>query len=431
MRTCWLSALLVAGSFSAPDAAAQAILLRDANVVDPAAQRINRASIVIDGDSIVSITPSAPRGFRGTTIDLRGKWVMPGLFDGHVHSYGNMGPTSSVVEAIGAERVAATVLRAGVTGYLDFNHTEDVLPLRNRSRNGELRGADIYASGTSFTAPGGHGTQFPGAKPRTMVTPDEARRHVAELAPRQPDVIKIVYTPPGPRSLDKPTVEAIIDASRQSGLKTVVHIDRWSEALDVVLAGANAITHLAVDTVTDEVVLALRDRSVAVIPTAIFRFEAARLRRDSAALESPLLSRVTAPRMIDAYRNPPAQTPERRARLAELEEAAKRTLAKLAAGGVSIMAGTDAGNPGVIHGFTLHRELEFYVAAGLTPWQALASATVTPGLFLGARYGMRSGALANLVVLSASPVDDIRNTQKIEMVFVRGQAVDGIGQAAR
>lgn len=95
------------------------------------------------------------------------------------------------------------------------------------------------------------------------------------------------------------------------------------------------------------------------------------------------------------------------------------------------MAGTDAGNPGVIQGFTMHRELEVYVEAGLTPWQALASATVTPGVFLGARYGMRSGALANLAVLSASPVEDIRNTQKIEMVFVRGKAVEGVGQGAR
>jgi len=430
MRARWATAFLLAGSLSPPNATAQAVLLRDANVVDPAAQRITRASIVIDGDCILSITAEPPRDFRGRTIDLRGKWVMPGLFDGHVHSHGNIGPTPAVVERIGTERLAAVVTRAGVTGFLDLFGLEDsILTLRNRSRHGDLAGADIYAAGTLFTAPGGHGTQYR-IPPRLMSTPDEARRHVAEIAPKQPDVIKIIFTPPGPQSLDKATVEAIIEASRQRGIKTVVHINRWSEALDVALAGASAITHVANDTVPDEVVRVFRDRGVVVIPT----ISLADLRRfvpDSAALASPLLSRVTTPQIIEAYRNATVPTPDRLARLATIYEAHKRSLSKLAAAGVSIMAGTDAGNPGVIQGFTLHRELEVYVEAGLTPWQALASATVTPGVFLGARYGMRSGALANLLVLSASPVEDIRNTQKIEMVFVRGEAVDGIGPVAR
>ena len=430
MRTRWVSALLVAGSLSAPDAAAQAILLRDANVVDPAAQRIFRASIVIDGDSIRSITTEPPRDFRGSTIDLRGKWVMPGLFDGHVHSYGNTGPTFATMEEIGTERLAAVVPRAGITGFLDlFGHEDSILALRNRSRKGELAGADLYSAGTLFTAPGGHGTQF-GTPPRTMTTPDEARRHVAELAPKRPDVIKIIFTPPDPRSLNKETVEAIIDASRQRGIKTVAHINRWNEALDAALAGVNAITHFGNDTVPDSVVRALRDRAVVIIPTITFA-DVRRFVPDTATLASPLLARVTTPQIIDAYRNAPALTPERLARVTTIFEAHKRSLTKFAAAGVSIMAGTDAGNPGVIHGFTIHRELEVYVEAGLTPWQALASATITPGVLLGARYGMRSGALANLVVLSASPVDDIRNTQKIEMVFVRGKAVDGIVQTTR
>lgn len=426
MRVRWLALLLVAVS---PDLNAQAILLRDANVVDPAAQRISRASIVIDGDSIRSITPDAPRDFSGTTIDLRGKWVMPGLFDGHVHSYGNIGLTRGAIESIGSDRVAAVVPRAGVTGFLDLLEDEDViLGHRNRSRNGELSGADIYAAGPAFTAPGGHGTQF--GPTRTMSTPDEARRHVAELAPKKPDVIKIIFTPPGPQSLDKATVAAIIEAARPHGIKTVVHINRWTEALDATLAGANAITHLANDTVPDEVVRALRERGVVVIPT-ITLADSRRLKPDSATLASPILARVTTPQMIDDYRKAPDQTPERLARFATIFEAYKLSLAKFTKAGVTIMAGTDAGNPGMFQGFTMHRELELYVVAGLTPWQALASATVTPATFLGARYGMRKGALANLVVLSASPIDDIRNTQKIEMVFVRGKAVDGVGQGSR
>jgi len=92
--------------------------------------------------------------------------------------------------------------------------------------------------------------------------------------------------------------------------------------------------------------------------------------------------------------------------------------------GIPTLAGTDVGNIGTFQGYSLHRELELMVAHGATPWQALASATTLAGRFLQEEAGIRPGALANLVVLDASPVADIQNTTKITTVIYRGHVVD-------
>jgi imidazolonepropionase-like amidohydrolase len=96
----------------------------------------------------------------------------------------------------------------------------------------------------------------------------------------------------------------------------------------------------------------------------------------------------------------------------------------LADAGVTILAGTDSGLPGTIQGYSLHRELIKLVEAGLSPWQALAAGTTKAGTFLGQSYGVTPGSVANLVVLAASPIEDIRNTQRIAHVIHRGSIVD-------
>jgi imidazolonepropionase-like amidohydrolase len=101
-----------------------------------------------------------------------------------------------------------------------------------------------------------------------------------------------------------------------------------------------------------------------------------------------------------------------------------KNFATLLKGGVTTLAGTDVGNIGTFQGYSLHRELELMVAHGATPWQALAAATTLAGRFLEEEAGVRPGALANLVVLDASPVADIQNTAKIATVIYRGQVVD-------
>jgi imidazolonepropionase-like amidohydrolase len=89
-----------------------------------------------------------------------------------------------------------------------------------------------------------------------------------------------------------------------------------------------------------------------------------------------------------------------------------------------MITGTDAGNPGVFQGYSGHRELRLLVEAGLSAWDALAATTINAGRLLDRKWGMDVGDEGTLVILDASPLDDIRNTEKIHAVILRGASVD-------
>ena len=89
-----------------------------------------------------------------------------------------------------------------------------------------------------------------------------------------------------------------------------------------------------------------------------------------------------------------------------------------------MLTGTDSGNLGTIQGYSVHREMVWMVEAGLSPWQALAAATVNAGRFLGRSYGVSPGNEASLVLLEASPIEDIRNTERIHLIIHHGRVVD-------
>ena len=89
-----------------------------------------------------------------------------------------------------------------------------------------------------------------------------------------------------------------------------------------------------------------------------------------------------------------------------------------------MVTGTDGGNPAVFQGYSVHRELRLLVEAALSPWDALAATTINAGRLLGRRWGMDVGDEGTLVILDASPLDDIRNTERIHSVILRGMTVD-------
>jgi len=122
----------------------------------------------------------------------------------------------------------------------------------------------------------------------------------------------------------------------------------------------------------------------------------------------------------------PGRTP---AHVAQSEELFRRRLAltaDLAAAGVPLLAGTDLGTTYLMPGFSLHDELHLLVRAGLTPLQALGAATLNPARYLGRRDAgvITRGAVADLVLLDADPLHDIRNTTRINSVFVRGELIN-------
>jgi imidazolonepropionase-like amidohydrolase len=140
-----------------------------------------------------------------------------------------------------------------------------------------------------------------------------------------------------------------------------------------------------------------------------------------ALLDSPLMAALTTDAIRNAYRKPPALRPEQAARRRAAGAQSIASVGRLHRAGVPMLTGTDGGNPGVVQGYSVHRELIRLVEAGLSPWEALAASTTKAGEFLGRRYGVQAADAANLVVLDASPLDDISNTQRISLVVMRGR----------
>jgi len=403
--------------------AADELLLVNAHIVDPETREVRQGALLIRDGIIVAAPAKAPKDFAGRVLDLTGKWVIPGLNDLHVHSYGNL-PTDF---APGTAGIAARVLSAGVTGFLDlFGDEETLHQLRARQHAGTLGGADIYASLSCLTAPKGHCTEY-GVKTRTMATPAEARATVADLARRKPDIVKIVYQPSGKLpSIDKATLAAAVAEARKHGLKTIVHIGTWQEMRDAVEAGATAVTHIPDTAMPAGLAELMAKRGTVFIPTLAVETDLADYAHDPAVLDNPMARALTTPAVLAAYRTKefkaqmdasrPADEARNALALASVKQAADA--------GVRILLGTDAGNWGTIHGYSVHRELSIMVEAGLSPWQALAASTSLAGDFLGRRFGVQPGDEANLVVLDASPIDDIRNTRRIAMVIHHGRIVD-------
>lgn len=397
------------------------LLLTHGTLLDPSDQSITKQHLLLDETGIIARLDSIPANFTGQQLDINGKFVIPGLIDMHTHAFGNRGPNAQS-EIMGPGTTAQVVLHAGVTGFVDlFDNEEQLFEHRRLQQQGLIAGADIYTSLSCLTAPGGHCSQF--GKTRTIASEDEAKQHIAELAAKQADVIKLVSTIGGSLpSLSPALLKASVDEAKKRGIKTIVHIHTLAD-IDSAIA-ADAITHLPDDAaITAELAQRLAINKVVVIPTLAcdtdeyeFMF--------SDVLQSALAKQLAAPRIIQGYQKAAADmTPEKKQQAKQRTEKYYLSMKHLVAADVLLLSGTDAGNYGTLQGFTVHREMEKFVASGLSNWQALASATSDARLFLGKPAGLQASAQASVVILDSSPIEDIRNSQKIFAVIHKGKVI--------
>lgn len=423
--------LLPVGSTAqpAPDST-NPLLLTNARLVDPNTKTIEWGALRIEGEHIAAVLDETPTSFEGKILDLDGKWVLPGLVDAHVHSWGNTGPAVQQRQMLQTTGTAKVMLYSGVSAFLDLASPEDyILQLRNRQRTNGFVGADLYAAGVPFTHPDGHGTQYPDSSARTVTSPEEARRKVDSLAARQPDVAKLIYNPHNDRypSMDRATMEAIVEAAHAHDLTRVAHIETWTAAHQVVTAGADAITHTPPSPLPDSTLAAMEEQGTAWIPTLVVHTELSHWIQHPNRRENDLVRAVADSALLASYRDTSGLPDQIRAwidRQATHRTTRLHAVKNAADAGVPILAGTDAGNPGLFQGYSLHRELALLTEAGLSNWDVLAAATTRPGGFLDAPFGLRPGDRANLLVLNASPIEDIRHTQNVHRVIYRGRVVD-------
>ena len=384
---------------------------------------IENSAFLVEGTRIVQVGAHgalrAPAG--ATVVDLRGKTVMPAIVDAHSHlGYTNVrtGATSS------AEYTRDNLLDHlrryayyGIAATLSLGLDRGELPY-------QLRAAPAPRAALFRTA--GRGLAMPNAGPNALhwrdaaygvTTEAEARSAVGELAARKVDVVKIWVddrnktVTPLPPSLYRP----IIDEAHARGLRVVAHVYYLADAKELLRAGVDGFAHGIRDLEVDDEILALfkgRPR-VYVIPNLP---DTPPSTRDLAWLAETL-----PPAQIEAMRKTAVETLAR----PRLFDVQARSLRTLAAAGVRIAFGTDAG-VGAPYGWSAHAEMADMVAAGLTPSQVIVAATRTSAGVAGlTELGtIAPGKSADFVVLDANPLDDITNTRRISRVYLRGAALD-------
>jgi imidazolonepropionase-like amidohydrolase len=395
-------------------APAPAFAIRDVRVFD-GERMIPRANVVVRGGRVASVGADAPIPAGIEVVDGRGRTLLPGLIDAHVHAY------------LGGLQDA---LNFGVTTVLDMFGDPAMLRELKPARESlaPVRHADLFGAGFLATVPGGHGTQF-GLPVPTITRAEDADAWVGARIADGSDYIKLVYEPKGPNglgppfpSLDAPMMAAVVQAAHARGRLAVAHISRLGPARDALAVGIDGLVHVQADAPPDDTMLALAaERRAFVVPTlavtAGFTGSDARLRLASDPRIAPYLT----PEQRDTLTGEmPARIPVFRTQVPAI------SVCMLRDAGVEILAGSDAPNPGTAQGATLHEELELLVAAGLPPVEALAAATSRPArrFALPDRGRIAPGVRADLLLVDGDPSADILATRAIVSIWKNGARVE-------
>jgi len=358
---------------------------------------VENGTVVVDGAKIVQAGKDVSVPANAKRVNLAGKTVMPMLIDTHVH----LSPTR--------ERLMRDLkLRAyyGVSAALSMGTDNvELLPMRNETIPGAAR---FLSAGRGITMP------EPGriTVPHWITTEAEGRKAVLELVGQKVDIVKIwVDTRDGKyKKLPPEFYAAIIDEAHKHGLRVSAHIFDMDDAKGLMRAGLDAFAHGVRDRdVDDETVAMFKARPTLVLtpnlPERGVKTDLSWLKAGLSAAEFERLEKAN----ID---HPVAQA---------FHGIQARNLGKMNAAGVRITMGTD-GN----RAWGAHEEMEDMVLAGMTPMQVIVASTRNGAEFLRiADAGtLAAGKSADLLVLDANPLDDIKNTRKISSVYLRGEAVD-------
>ena len=429
----WRNALRAAGLvilFSLQGLAAQEkpIAIVHARIIDGlGGQPTEDGTVILRGGKIeyagAAAAAAVPRDAQ--IIDAKGKSVLPGLADMHVHIQGGWDGIS--VDLLGYQRYLNAMLYSGITTLLDTgNYQPWILQLRQEVASGHLLGPRIYCTGAMIDA----------ADP---AWPDLAyalstRAQIPEFVQRDKhanvDLIK------GYANLSDRMLRYLVEEAHKEKIRVV--IDQWERngSPDLVRTGIDGFAHAPTRKMPADDIDLIRERGLFVITTLVVEEYSARRRlADPRFLEEPLIAETTPPWFLTELRAEATRT-LKEGEIKDAERSAagldemKRNVKKLLDAGVLLAAGTDAPYPGVFQGEAIHHELELLVEAGMTPLQAIRTATYNAAQIMHAEQewgSLQAGRLANIVIVAGNPAARISDTRKIESVIVNGKILDRAG----
>src|SRR5438093_949874 len=439
-------------------ARADGLAIVGATVVDGAAAPIPDAVVLIDGDRIQAVGSRAhvalPKGI--TIVDGRGKWVAPGLVDAHVHFFQSGGaytrpdavdlrkvrPYEREIALLKAAlpRTFARYLLCGVTSVVDVGGPFWNFEVRDAAARTALAPRVAVAGPLISTV---DRPQLDIGDPPIIktATPDEARALVRRELERKPDLMKVwfVFRPGDDLAAGKALVAATVDEARKGGVRTAVHATELETARAAVEAGADVLVHSVFDKpVDDSFVELLKRRGVVYIPTLFVR-TGYDLVLSGQFVPTPAERRWGDPDVLATFEEvkplPELLSRPKRALDPDRERIPAQNLKRLSEAGVTIAAGTDAGNIGTLHGPSIFRELRLMAEAGLTPARVLAAATAGGARVMGREKDLgaiAAGRLADLLLLDRDPLADVGNLEAMHRVVKGGRIFtpDGLARAA-
>ena len=439
-------------------ARAEKLSLVGATVINPAEGKVlPNATIVINGDKIEALVMGKQNAAAlGKQIDCKGKFILPGYIDTHVHFFqsadlftrpdgadlNSVRPYKDEVAWIKSHLndVFARYIRCGITSVVDVGGPMWNFEVR-KTANSTAKAPRVAVAGPLISSVSREKLDL-GDPPIVKIdNPDQAREFVRKLAAQNPDLVKIWYIVDKDHPVDsfRPIVRATVEESHAHKIRVAVHATELETARAAVEEGADILVHSVVDKpVDDAFVKLLKDGHIILCPTLVVFERYGRtfshqlnLRPEEKAWGNPEViasldvTKIPQDKLPDRIKSALAKPDEALDRIKKTYDVALPNLKTLEDAGVTIAAGTDAGNIGTIHGPALFREFQLMKEAGLTPMQILQCATANAAKLFGGDTGAHIGSIdkgkfADLVILKSNPVDDIAHTSDIDTVIKNG-----------
>ncbi len=429
-------------------------------LVNPGAEPVPDSAILVDGGRITAAgTQKDVRIPSGTgTIDATGKWILPGLIDAHIHFFQSGGlytrpdilnltgrvPYADEMAAL-RERIPDTFLRylrCGVTSVVDVGGPFWNFAVRERAGASGARAPRAAVAGPLISTwqPQNLDPEDP---PIVKILGEaEARDMVRRQAALKPDLVKIWYiVRDGAKPRDHINlVRAVADETHRHGLRLAVHATELETARCAVEAGADILVHSIFDKEVDEPFVALmKERGTLYTTTIMVTLRYAETFAQKVSLHPCEHAWAHAGTLGTLFDLREFRAEELNQRVRDLlaspdpvlpSAAAQRNLKILHDAGIPVAAGTDAGNIGTPHGPAIFRELDLMRESGLSPAQVLRTATEGGARVFGAGAGtgrIAPGFHADLSILDADPLADLKNLAAIHRVMKGGELIDPAG----